>query len=64
MIGTKLARAYAAVCPVLAEADVRVLTRGSGFDPQETLDVRCGNGFDVGFSLYQSARLSRYNADP
>jgi putative tryptophan/tyrosine transport system substrate-binding protein len=32
------------------------------FDPQETLDVHCGNGFDAGFSPYQSARLSRYNA--
>jgi hypothetical protein len=31
-------------------------------DPQETLDVHCGNGFDTGFSPYQSARLKRYNA--
>jgi hypothetical protein len=33
-------------------------------DPQETLDVHCGNGFDAGFSPYQSARLKRYNAGP
>ena len=28
-------------------------------DPTATLAVRCGNGFDVGFSPYQSSRLSR-----
>ena len=28
-------------------------------DPKRTLAVRCGNGFDAGFSPYQSARLSR-----
>ena len=33
-------------------------------DPQETLDVHCGNGFDAGLSPYQSTRLSRYNAGP
>jgi hypothetical protein len=22
----------------------------AGFDPQDTLDVHCGNGFDAGFS--------------
>ena len=33
-------------------------------DPQETLDVHCGNGFDTRFEPYQSARLSRYNAGP
>jgi hypothetical protein len=26
------------------------------------LAVRCGNGFDAGFSPYQSTRLSRYDA--
>src|SRR5207302_9563313 len=31
-------------------------------DPQTTLAVHCGNGFDAGFSPYQSTRLSRYNA--
>ena len=30
-------------------------------DPTATLAVQCGNGFDAGFSLYQSTRLSRYN---
>jgi hypothetical protein len=31
----------------------------SAFDPTATLTVHCGNGFDAGFSPYQSARLSR-----
>src|ERR1035437_3427223 len=31
-------------------------------DPTATLPLHCGNGFDAGFSLYQSTRLSRYNA--
>jgi hypothetical protein len=31
-------------------------------DPSATLAVHCGNGFDAGFSPYQSTRLSRYNA--
>jgi hypothetical protein len=35
--GPKLPRADATACPLLAKADVRALTRGSGFDPQETL---------------------------
>ena len=34
----------------------------SAFDPKRTLAVRCGNGFDAGFSPYQSARLSGYDA--
>jgi putative ABC transport system substrate-binding protein len=29
---------------------------------EATLAVHCGNGFDAGFSPYQSTRLSRYNA--
>src|ERR1700730_12001419 len=33
-------------------------------DPSATLAVHCGNGFDGGFSPYQSTRLSRYNAGP
>jgi hypothetical protein len=33
-----------------------------GQDPTATLAVHCRNGFDAGFSLYQSTRLSRYNA--
>jgi len=34
----------------------------SAYDPTATLAVHCGNGFDGGFSPYQCARLSRYNA--
>jgi hypothetical protein len=34
------------------------------FDPQETLAVHCGNGFDAGLSPYQSTRFSRYNTVP
>jgi len=34
----------------------------SAFDPTATLAVHCGNGFDAGFTPYQSTRLSRYNA--
>jgi hypothetical protein len=33
-------------------------------DPQETLDVHCGNGFHARFEPYQSTRLSRYTAGP
>jgi len=28
-------------------------------DPTATLAVHCGNGFDAGFSPYQSTRLNR-----
>ena len=31
-------------------------------DPHATLAVHRGNGFDAGFSPYQSSSLSRYNA--
>jgi hypothetical protein len=31
----------------------------SANDPTATLAVRCGNGFDTGFSPYQSTRLTR-----
>jgi hypothetical protein len=31
----------------------------SANDPQATLAVHCGNGFDAGFSPYRSTRLSR-----
>jgi hypothetical protein len=31
----------------------------SAYDPTATLAVHCGNGFDAGFSPYQSASLSR-----
>jgi hypothetical protein len=33
-------------------------------DPSATLAVHCGNDFNVGFSPYQSTRLSRYNVGP
>jgi hypothetical protein len=36
--------------------------RSDAFDPEPTLAVHCGNGFDADFSPYQSTRLSRYNA--
>jgi hypothetical protein len=35
------------------------LDLSAAIDPLATLAVRCGNGFDAGFSPYQSARLSR-----
>jgi hypothetical protein len=38
------------------------LDLSAAIDPTATLAVHCGNGFDAGFSLYQSTRLSRYNA--
>jgi hypothetical protein len=63
--GTKLLNARALVCPEeLAKADMRPFRRDSAFDPQETLDVQCGNGFAARFEPYQSTRLSRYNAGP
>ena len=34
----------------------------SAFDPERTLAVRRGSGFDAGFSPYQSTRLNRYDA--
>jgi hypothetical protein len=39
---------------------VQILKRSfSAFDPSATLAVHYGNGFDAGFSPYQSTRLSR-----
>jgi hypothetical protein len=35
------------------------LPASAAIDPTATLAVRCGNGFDAGFSPYQSTRLSR-----
>jgi hypothetical protein len=40
----------------------RAAAHMSAFDPKQPLAVRCGNGFDAGFSPYQSARLSGYDA--
>jgi hypothetical protein len=55
----------ASVCPLLDQSGQwLILTRDglSAYDPTATLAVHCGNGFDAGFSPYQSTRLSRYNA--
>jgi hypothetical protein len=35
------------------------LNGSATIDPSATLAVRCGNGFDAGFSPYRSTRLSR-----
>jgi hypothetical protein len=46
-------------------ADIGGVTPGCGlspFDPTATLAVHRGNGFDAGFSPYQTTRLNRYNA--
>jgi hypothetical protein len=56
--------AWTAQCPQPAEADISSKWADSRFDPSATLAVHCGNGFDAGFSPYQSTRLSRYNAVP
>src|ERR1700738_3924429 len=45
-------------------ARARRARRSDAFDPQETLDVHCGNGFNARFEPYQRPRLSRYNAGP
>jgi hypothetical protein len=42
---------------VKRKSDLRAVR--SVFDPTATLAVHCGNGFDAGFSPYQSTRLSR-----
>jgi hypothetical protein len=61
-IGTQRHKPMLAGCPQPTEADIRPLDRNSRFDPSPTLAVHFGNGFDAGFSPYQSALLSRYNA--
>jgi len=38
------------------------LNGSAAIDPERTLAVRCGNGFDAGFSPYQITRLNRYDA--
>src|SRR5450759_4660699 len=51
------------VCPLLDQSGQRWILACDGlsaFDPSATLAVHCGNGFDAGFSPYQSTRLSRY----
>jgi hypothetical protein len=52
----------ARVCPLLDQSGQRwIFARGglSAYDPTATLGVHCDNGFDAGFSLYRSIRLSR-----
>jgi hypothetical protein len=49
---------------ILSVSWLSVRMVGAAGDPSETLAVHCGNGFDAGFSPYQSTRLSRYNAGP
>ena len=54
---------HAGECPLSAEADVRADIRVPvAIDPTATLAVHCGDGFDAGFSPYQSTLLSRYSA--
>ena len=48
-------------CPLLDKSGQKWILAGDGlsaFDPTATLAVHCGNGFDAGFSPYQSTRLS------
>jgi hypothetical protein len=55
------------VCPLLDQSGQRLILGRDGlsaYDPTATMAVRCGNGFNAGFSPYQSTRLSRYNAVP
>jgi hypothetical protein len=55
----------ARVCPLSDNSGQRWTFARDGlsaFDPKATLAVHCGNGFDAGFSPYQSTRLNRYDA--
>jgi hypothetical protein len=58
LLWQKLARAYATACPQLARADVRPLTRDSGFRPQA--DIRQANSqlFFVSSAPFQHPRLA------
>jgi hypothetical protein len=50
------------ICPLLDQSGQPSILAGDGLsanDPTATLAVHCGNGFDAGFSPYQSTRLSR-----
>src|ERR1017187_6886341 len=46
----------------IGQRSALALNGSLAIDPTATLAVHCGNGFDAGFSPYQSTRLSRYNA--
>jgi len=55
------------ICPLSGNSGQRWILACDGlsaYDPKRTIAVHCGNGFDVGFSPYQSTRLSRYNPVP
>jgi hypothetical protein len=55
----------ATFCPLSDNSGQTWILAGDGLsanDPSATLAVHCGNGFDAGFSPYQSTHLSRYNA--
>jgi hypothetical protein len=41
------------------QRSVLTLDGYAAIDPQRSLAVHCGNGFDADFSPYQSTRLSR-----
>jgi hypothetical protein len=47
-------------CPLIG-VDPKSSAEGKNgaFDPSATLAMHCGNGFDGGFSLYQSTHLNR-----
>jgi putative ABC transport system substrate-binding protein len=52
----------ARACPLLDQSGQRLILARDGlsaFDPSATSAVHYGNGFDAGFSPYQSTRLSR-----
>jgi hypothetical protein len=53
------------ICPLSDYSGQRWILARDGLsanDPTATLAVHCGNGFDAGFSPYQSTRLNRYDA--
>jgi hypothetical protein len=55
-------RGIATFCPLLDKSgqwSAPVLNGLVANDPTATLAVHCGNGFDAGFSPYQSTLLSR-----
>jgi hypothetical protein len=60
-----IAERTATFCPLLGNSGQRWILAGDGlsaYDPTATLAVHCGNGFDAGFSPYQSTQLNRYDA--
>jgi len=50
------------VCPLSDQSGQMAILAEDGlsaYDPSATLAVHCGNGFNAGFSPYQSTRLIR-----